>query len=391
MHPSDGKLRLFSNTRTALFIERLNRFVVRCSIGNTVTEAYLPNPGRLRELLLPGRAIRLIEHSTGAERKYRYTVVAVERDETPIMLHTHLANRVVHWLLEKRAIPFFETADIIKPEVTVNRSRFDFLLRKDGRPFLLEVKSCTLFEDRVAMFPDAVTLRGRRHLMELAEHAKNGTPGGVMFLIHAPKARFFLPDYHTDFDFAHTFLNVRDRITFCPISITWNNDLVLTPNVREVTIPWETIHEEAQDRGSYILICHLPHNERIEIGKLGTLPFRRGYYLYVGSAKKNLSKRMERHLRKRKTFHWHIDYLRDRADRATALAIRSSRPLECIIATALGTITDWSVPGFGSSDCSCETHLFGMHRNPQHNASFVQLLQDFRIKRLQNELELRQR
>ena len=68
-----------------------------------------------------------------------------------------------------------------------------------------------------------------------------------------------------------------------------------------------------------------------------------------------------------------------------AFPIRTADDIECEIATAVAQITDWSVPGFGSSDCSCPTHLFGMNENPVHNRKFIDLLLDFRINRLEGE------
>jgi sugar fermentation stimulation protein A len=297
-----------------------------------------------------------------------------------------MANRVVQWLLTKQAIPGLENANILRHEVAFGRSRFDFLLEKDGKPFLLEVKSCTLFENDIALFPDAVTDRGRRHLLELAEKARRGIPGGVVILINWPGVRYFLPDYHTDPEFARTFLEVRNDITFIPVAVSWNEDLSLAPKVRPATIPWELIEREAGDCGSYILILHLESDRTIAVGMLGSRHFHRGYYLYVGSAKKNLARRIERHLRKRKHFHWHIDYLRDRADSVSALAIRSREHLECTLANALRDIAHWTVPGFGSSDCGCETHLFGMTQDPANDAAFIDILQYFRIGRLGKQL-----
>ena len=297
-----------------------------------------------------------------------------------------MANRVVHWLLIHGAIPELKDATVVRHEVTVDHSRFDFLLEKDGVPFLLEVKSCTLFEDDVALFPDAVTDRGRRHLLELAEKARQGTPGGVVILINWPRARYFLPDYHTDLEFARAFLEVKKDIAFIPIAVEWSDTLSLISPVRHVTIPWKLIEREAADSGSYILILHLARDRTIEVGKLGSLHFRRGYYLYVGSSKKNLTRRINRHLRKRKNFHWHIDYLRDRADYAQALTIRSQTHLECTLANTLRNIAHWTVPGFGSSDCTCDTHLFGMRHDPAQNPAFVEILQHFRIGRFHEEL-----
>jgi len=116
--------------------------------------------------------------------------------------------------------------------------------------------------------------------------------------------------------------------------------------------------------------------------------FRKGYYLYVGSAMKDLSQRIARHRRLLKKKLWHIDYLREHADFVAGIPIRTSRDLECSLAGELGTIADWQVPGFGSSDCSCATHLFGMGEDPLHMRSFIDRLLQFRMGLLEEELAL---
>jgi sugar fermentation stimulation protein A len=377
-------LQLFDKTHKATFIKRVNRFVVECAVNDEVIGAYLPNPGRLRELLLPGRVLYLAENLDTPERKYRYTAVAVEREAIPVLLHTHRSNDVVRWLIEKGKIPGFEDAEVVKPEATVGRSRFDFLLMRKGRPFLLEVKSCTLFGKTIAMFPDAVTERGKRHLIELAEQSRKGTKAGVIFLVHWPHARWFLPDYHTDIEFARTLYEARNEIMVKALSIGWHLDLSLSPAIGEITIPWHIVESEAKDSGSYILILHLTKDASIEVGKLGFLSFQKGYYLYVGSAKRNLKKRMARHMRRRKNPFWHIDYLREEADTCIPIPVRSSAPLQCCMAKRLGEIADWSVSDFGSSDCQCDTHLFGMQAHPLENVRFIEMIQHFRIDRLEN-------
>jgi sugar fermentation stimulation protein A len=139
--------------------------------------------------------------------------------------------------------------------------------------------------------------------------------------------------------------------------------------------------DKAMDRGSYLLILELKRNREIHVGKLGNIPFRKGCYIYVGSAMANLSKRMERHRHLRKKHHWHIDELRSVAEFRSVLAIRSSTRLECEIAEALSGISEWNTPGFGCTDCHCETHLFGFERNPLHSEKFHQLLRYFRMAR----------
>lgn len=374
--------RLFPNVMQGRFIRRLNRFVVECSLNGEVVAAHLPNPGRLWELLLPGRTVILVRNDAVPGRSTVYTAVAVYREGMPVLLHTHMANTVVKFLLEKNKIRGLEHARIIKQEVAFGRSRFDFLLQKEEQQYVLEVKSCTLFGKRLAMFPDAITERGRKHLLKLAELAEGGLACGVIFVVHSPRARFFLPDYHTDFAFARTFSSLKDKLMYRAISVAWKEDLCLGDDIRELPIPWDILDREALDSGGYMLILHIPHDSNIPVGSLGNVSFPRGYYVYAGSAKTNLSKRIERHVRKRKKFFWHIDYLRGYADRCIALPIRSHTSLEHTIADALSQIADWSIPGFGSSDCSCETHLFAMHENPLHSQEFLNTLQYFRMDRL---------
>jgi len=139
---------------------------------------------------------------------------------------------------------------------------------------------------------------------------------------------------------------------------------------------------EARDRGSYLLILRLPKKVSREIGKLGEVVFKEGYYIYVGSARKNLSGRIQRHKRLQKKLFWHIDYLRAIAEFHAALPVRTEDRLECEIAHAVKGIADWEVPRFGSSDCSCNSHLFGMLKDPLQSVAFISLLTYFGADRL---------
>jgi sugar fermentation stimulation protein A len=377
---------LFANVIHGIFIRRLHRFAVECELDGEIIQAHLPNPGRLWELLLPGRIVSLVRNDSAPERSTVFTAVAVYRDGIPVLLHTQKANTVARFLLENNKIRGLEHGRIIKQEAVFGESRFDFLLQKSDTQYVLEVKSCTLFGKHIAMFPDAVTERGRKHLLTLAELAEKGMHCGVIFIVHWSRGRYFLPDYHTDFDFAKTFFSLKDKLMYRAVSITWKDDLSLGDDVSELEIPWRVLARESHNGGSYILILHILQDSIISVGSLGHVSFPPGYYIYVGSARTNLTKRIERHLRKRKNFFWHIDYLRDHADKCLPLAIRSHTLLEHEVALAVSRIADWSVPGFGSSDCFCETHLFAMHENPIHSHKFLDLLQYFRMDRLGRDL-----
>lgn len=109
--------------------------------------------------------------------------------------------------------------------------------------------------------------------------------------------------------------------------------------------------------GSYVLLIYVPAGKTISFGRNRSAHFRRGHYAYVGSAMKGLEARVNRHLRKEKKRHWHIDYLLDEAEITGVVLAESAVRTECTIAQALQTQFE-SVPGFGSSDCRCPSHLF---------------------------------
>jgi sugar fermentation stimulation protein A len=295
------------------------------------------------------------------------------------MLHTHLTNEVARTLLQERKVPGLENAKIVRSEIRVGGSRFDFLLRDGDQDILLEVKSCTLFGKRMAMFPDAVTERGTRHMKELAEISKKGIRTVLLFIVHWPFAKIFMPDFHTDLSFSQTFIQIRDKVEVIPVSVHWNQDLSFSLDVKALKVPWDAIEKEAKDRGSYLLILNLKRDRKIDVGKLGRVCFRKGFYIYVGSAMAKLSKRMERHRHLRKRHHWHVDELRAVAEFHSVLAIRSSVRLECEVAKGMSEIAEWSVPRFGSTDCSCDTHLFGTSSDPIQSEDFQKLLQYFRM------------
>lgn len=246
----------FAEILRATFLSRPNRFVVQCQLDSgEVVRAFLPNPGRLQELLLPGVDVFIVMAASSPERKTPYTMVGVAGERYPIFLHTHVNNDVARHLLERDLVPGLEGSRIVRAEVPLGHSRFDFLLERDGAPIYLEVKSCTLFGNRVAMFPDAVTARGRRHLEELAELSRSGIRAVVLFVVHSGQVDWFMPDYHTDPDFSRTLLDVRDAVEIIPLAVSWDHRFQLGRRVRRLPIPWEHVARELGDRGNYLLLC----------------------------------------------------------------------------------------------------------------------------------------
>ena len=114
----------------------------------------------------------------------------------------------------------------------------------------------------------------------------------------------------------------------------------------------------------YCLLLHKPEAGRIAVGRLGVIYFPGGYYIYTGSAVRGLKARIERHKRRRKKPHWHIDYLR-RSSQIVEVAVYAG-PSECGLNAEVSAMKGARVvaAGFGSSDCRCETHLYHFRSRP---------------------------
>jgi Uri superfamily endonuclease len=110
-------------------------------------------------------------------------------------------------------------------------------------------------------------------------------------------------------------------------------------------------------KGSYILLIELAAEENVLIGKLGYVLFPKAFYAYVGSAMNGLEARLARHLRKEKELHWHIDYLLKEAKLLEIILCPGEQRIECSLARELAKEFQ-SIPGFGSSDCKCQSHLY---------------------------------
>jgi Uri superfamily endonuclease len=122
----------------------------------------------------------------------------------------------------------------------------------------------------------------------------------------------------------------------------------------------------ASNTGVYCLIIKLLQRCHIKIGCLGTFHFPAGFYVYVGSAQNNLKRRIGRHLRQEKKIRWHIDYLLRYGEVASVHTYAGGRDMECVLSHKIGNLKDASLPvkGFGSSDCSCYSHLYFFQDDP---------------------------
>ena len=325
---------------------------------------------------------------TGAGRpdrgpKTQWTAVAFRYRDKMVPLFSARANSVV----EQGVLPvLFPAARHIQAEYTLADSRFDFMVQDEaGIAHLIEVKACSLVEEGIAMFPDAPSERAVKHIEELAELAKEGYRCHILFVIVHGNAERFIPNLHTDPEFSAALSRAARVIQVHAVTLEADEQgqgRIINMNV-PVDLSFGSLAEA--NKGSYLIALELPDEIQVEVGSLGTVYFKAGWYVYSGSAQKNLSQRIARHLRHvRKQAHWHLDYLTAHAGKIVGLPIASYDNLECELADTLKRIGGEPVPRFGSSDCGCESHLFYFSAPPLKNRDFLTVLFYFRHRRSLN-------
>ncbi|MBC8345702.1 MAG: DNA/RNA nuclease SfsA [Candidatus Marinimicrobia bacterium] len=194
------------------FVDRPNRFITLVEVDGEIVRSHLPDPGRLKELLIPDAELWVRPAPEGSERKTKYSTVMVRHEGQLISLVSALPNRFVLESLQAKKLPMFENYQLVQPEITHGNHRFDFLLDdKNENPFYLEVKSVTFVDKGLAKFPDAVTDRGARHAKALAELVNRGKGAGILFVCQRPDANRFEPMWDRDPTFAHALLNAKNN------------------------------------------------------------------------------------------------------------------------------------------------------------------------------------
>lgn len=180
-----------------VFQERLNRFSAIVRIKDKILLTFLPNPGRMYELLVSGVEV-ILRGVLNENRKNSYDLIGVSYNGQWVSVDSRVPNKLVLEALRNRDIVELAKYNMIKPEYSYGHSRFDFFLANECESCLLEVKSVTLVKDGVAMFPDAVTERGMRHVKDLVKAKKEGYRACALFLVQRTDAYSFAPDDETD-------------------------------------------------------------------------------------------------------------------------------------------------------------------------------------------------
>ena len=195
---------------TGTFMRRLNRFMTEVKLHGQKTLAHLPNSGRLLTVLIPQAKVYL-QKRCRAGRKSSYNLFAVEPLGVPVIVDTRFSTLAVKAAIEKKLFKPFENYRVAGENVKVNRSMLDVLLKQNSHSFFLEVKSVTHVIDGVAMFPDAPTLRGRKHLRCLMSLIEQGFDAGILFSVQRPDATILKPNYEIDQQFSELLKKAVDK------------------------------------------------------------------------------------------------------------------------------------------------------------------------------------
>lgn len=187
----------------ARFVRRLNRFAALVEIQGRQELVHVRNSGRLHELFTPGRAV-LLDPAATKGRQTRFTLALVRLPGGYVSADAHLPNALVAEALRCRSIPGLTGHRVLRREPPLGSGRADFLLARGGRQCLLEVKSVTLVENGVALFPDAPTTRGQKHLTHLIAARRRGLAAAVLFVIQRADVSAFAPNRAADPEFSAT-------------------------------------------------------------------------------------------------------------------------------------------------------------------------------------------
>ncbi len=216
--------------KRAIFQKRPNRFLGLCTDpqDGSHIEVHVRDPGRLRELLFPGNEV-LIKRASNPARKTKWDLIAARgEDGSWILVNSGFHSQIASSILSRRELSPFGKAIEIRPEIKVGDSRLDFaLVLENSETIYIEVKGCTLQKKGVALFPDAPTLRGTRHVNELVRLVEKGKRASVLFLIFCQGVRCFDANRDTDPNFYNALYSAMDKgVEIHPINLEYKDGFI---------------------------------------------------------------------------------------------------------------------------------------------------------------------
>lgn len=200
----------YKNTKEAIFLKRPNRFIAIVVVDGEEEFVHVKNTGRCKELLIEGARV-ILEKSDNPNRKTKYSLIAVYKGDVIINMDSQVPNAVVAEALSGGKISEIGEVSFIKREVTYSNSRFDIYYEKDEKRGFIEVKGVTLERDGVALFPDAPTIRGSRHVYEMIKAKEAGYEANIMLLIQLKGIDYFTPNCEMDKEFAKALCLAKEK------------------------------------------------------------------------------------------------------------------------------------------------------------------------------------
>jgi sugar fermentation stimulation protein A len=181
-----------------IFFKRPNRFIAQVIINGKEETVHVKNTGRCKELLLPGAKVILEDCSNNPNRKTKYSLIAVWKENMLVNMDSQVPNKVVFDAINENKIENLKNLTHLKREVTFGNSRFDMYFESQNEKGFIEVKGVTLENEEISMFPDAPTERGTKHVLEMIEAVNQGYRGIIFFLIQMKGPQVFRLNWEMD-------------------------------------------------------------------------------------------------------------------------------------------------------------------------------------------------
>ena len=188
----------YKTIKKSIFHSRPNRFIAEVELNGQIHQCHIKNTGRCKELLIPGAEV-ILSRPDNPNRATKYDLIAVWKGHRLINIDSQAPNHAFKEYLQTGH--YIDGITFIKPEAKYGTSRFDFYVEAANRKIFIEVKGVTLEKDNIALFPDAPTERGVRHIYELVGSIQEGYEAHVVFVIQMQDIHYFEPNYEIHHEF----------------------------------------------------------------------------------------------------------------------------------------------------------------------------------------------
>lgn len=188
------------------FLERPNRFIAKVKLkNNEEVIAHVHDSGRIKELLYENNTVWLRKAKDMSKRKTEWDLISAKApDGEEILLNSSFHRYISEIILKDKNLSPLGEVDTVRAEVKNGHSRLDYMLEKDNKKIWVEVKGVSLSVDKMAIFPDAPSVRATKHLETLMDIKEKGERACVMLLVFR-NSDSFIPNIETDKVFFETF------------------------------------------------------------------------------------------------------------------------------------------------------------------------------------------